>query len=289
MSYFELDSGSLTVSVNSHGAELSGLRDETGRELLWQGGEPWARRAPILFPIVGRMPGDQLVHDGRSYPIRQHGFARDSEFAAERISDSECVFTLVDTVETRTYFPFPFQLEVGFRVVGTALTIRHRVSNTGDATFSASLGGHPAFAWPLVPGVARDAHRIEFANAEPSPIRRISAGLLLPQAQPTPVVGSTLWLDDSLFVDDAIIFDRVASRSLRYSGPGTPIVTVDFADFPLLGVWSKAPGDFVCVEPWFGMAAPQGFTGEYDQKPGQFSLQAGESRVFTYSISVGQP
>jgi galactose mutarotase-like enzyme len=289
MSFFALGSGTLSVSVNSLGAELSGLRDRSGRELLWQGGEAWPRRAPILFPIVGRMPGDQLIHDGASYPIHQHGFARVSEFAAERISGSECLFTLVDTEETRSHFPFPFRLEVDFRVVGDTLIVRHTVSNTGDEAFSASLGGHPAFAWPIIDGVPRDAHSIVFAVEEPAPVRRISAGLLLPEMLSTPVDGRTLRLDDSLFVDDAVIFDGLSSRSVRYSAPGTPGIRLDFTDFPLLGLWSKAPGEFVCIEPWFGMTAPQDFEGEYDQKPGQFTLQSGESRVFTYSITVDQP
>jgi galactose mutarotase-like enzyme len=289
MGFIALDSGILSVSVNSHGAELSSLRDRAGRELLWQGGDAWPRRAPILFPIVGRMPGDELVHDGRSYPIGQHGFARDSDFAVESLGSSECVFTLVDTAETRSHFPFPFRLDVNFSVIGTTLTVRHSVANTGDEIFAASLGAHPAFAWPILDGIARDAHSIEFAVEEPAPIRRISDGLLLPDSLPTPVVGTTLQLDESLFADDAIIFDRLSSRSVRYSAPGAPSITLDFADFPLLGLWSKAPGEFVCIEPWFGVTAPQDFDGEYDRKPGQFTLKPGESRVFTYSITVDRP
>jgi galactose mutarotase-like enzyme len=178
---------------------------------------------------------------------------------------------------------------VNFHVADNTATVRHTVSNPGHEGFAASLGAHPGFAWPLVDGAAREAHTIEFTVAEPAPIRRISDGLLLPQSLPTPVVGTTLRLDESLFIEDAIIFDQLSSRSVRYSAPGTPSVTLDFADFPLLGLWSKLPGEFVCIEPWFGMTAAQDFEGEYDRKPGQFTLRPGESRVFTYSITVDQP
>jgi galactose mutarotase-like enzyme len=81
----------------------------------------------------------------------------------------------------------------------------------------------------------------------------------------------------------------LSSRSVRYSAPGAPSITVDYPDFPLLGVWSKAPGEFVCIEPWFGMTAPLGFAGEYDSKPGQFVLEPGQERTFAHSITVGQP
>ena len=289
MTLVTLDSGVLRVTIDSLGAELTSLIDVAGRELLWQAGPAWRRHAPVLFPIVGRMPGDQLVHDGIPYPMGQHGFARDRQFGVVMEGEHAAVFTLVDDAETRIHFPFPFRLQIRFELSGASLAVITTVSNTGTEQFSASLGEHPAFAWPLVPGIPREFHTLEFPFDEPAPIRRISDGLLSPDSRPTPVVGSTLALVDSLFVDDAVIFDRLGSRSLLYSAPGAPSITVDFPDFPLLGVWSKAPGEFVCIEPWFGMTAPLGFTGEYDSKPGQFVLAPGTERTFAHSITVGRP
>lgn len=289
MSVLELDNGIISISVNHHGAELSSLRDQHGHQMLWQGSDLWKGQAPVLFPIVGRMPGDELEHDGRAYPIRQHGVARTQTFAMRQLSDHEALFILDDNEETRRHFPFPFRVELLFTLRDNSLTVIHTVENTGASVFAASLGAHPGFAWPLLPGIERDAHTLQFAADEDAPIRRIGDGLLLPDALPTPVDGSVLHLSDSLFVEDAIIFDRLESRSVRYSAPNAPSITMEFADFPLLGVWSRAPGEFVCIEPWFGMTAPQGFAGEYERKPGQFRLKPGESRVFSYSITVDQP
>lgn len=107
-----------------------------------------------------------------------------------------------------------------------------------------------------------------------------------PFALPTPVVGNVLTLDESLFANDAIIFDSLTSRQVRYSAPGTPAVIIRFDDFPLLGLWSKAPGAFICIEPWFGMTAPVDFSGEYSAKPHQFELATGERRSFAFSVTV---
>ena len=61
-----------------------------------------ARHAPLLFPIVGRLKSDQLHHGGRSYPMTQHGFARDSRFEwVERRGDF-CRLKLSDNCETRS-------------------------------------------------------------------------------------------------------------------------------------------------------------------------------------------
>ena len=283
-----LDNGTIGVSIDDAGAELSSLRDQFGRELLWQGQSVWTRRAPILFPIVGQLPGGILTHDGQDYPIGQHGFARDERFEASSQTGTSVLFTLVDSAETRVHFPFGFRLQVRYSLAHATVTVQTTVTNTGQTPFSASLGEHPGFAWPLVAGIARDAHTIEFAQAESLPIRRIVHGLLVAESQPTPVEGRILPLTESLFENDAIIFDRLTSRSVRYTAPGAPVLTLAFDDFPQLGLWSKAPGQFVCIEPWFGMTAPQGFAGEYSEKPHQFTLLPLESRDFTYSITIEQ-
>lgn len=286
MGIIQLDNGILRIAINSLGAELSSITDAHGNELLWQAGEVWKRHAPLLFPIVGKMPGDVLEHDGVEYPIGQHGFARDLEFEVHPIDEVSCAFVLRDSDATRTHFPFAFELRATFALDGDAIVETYEVTNRSIVAFSASLGGHPAFKWPLVDGVARDDHRLEFAFDEPASIRRLEDGLVKAEPLDTPVDGRMLALRDDLFVDDAIIFDKLLSRSVRYYAPGTPTITVTFDDFPLLGVWSKLPGDFVCIEPWFGMTAPVGFHGEYSTKPGQFELEPDASRSFTYSVRV---
>ncbi len=73
--------GATTAVINAHGAELTSLRDAAGTEYIWQAGPAWPRHAPVLFPIVGRLAGDQLRHGDRAYRLTQHGFARDRAFA----------------------------------------------------------------------------------------------------------------------------------------------------------------------------------------------------------------
>lgn len=288
MTFSELKNDALTVTINELGAELSSLRDSSGRELLWRGGTVWARHAPVLFPIVGRVPEDRLRVDGQDYEMTQHGFARDLAFTVGQADDSDVTFTLVDNEATREQFPFPFLLELHYSLRDTTLLVRHRLVNTGTTTLHASLGAHPGFAWPLPGAASRAGHTIEFERNEPAPIRRLEGGLLLPEVVPTPIRDRTLDLADSLFVDDALIFDHIESRVVRYTAPGAPAIVLSFPDFPILGVWSKSPGEFVCIEPWLGMTAPIGFSGDFAEKPGQLSLLPGKSRELLYSITVEQ-
>ena len=149
----------------------------------------------------------------------------------------------------------------------------------------ASFGFHPALRWPLPYGGARADHRLKFDAAEPEPIRRIgSDGLLRPQSEPSPIEGDTLFARDALFADDAVILDAPHSRGLIYGAPGTPNLRVEW-DLPQLGIWTKPGAHYVCIEPWAGIADPEGFTGDIFTKPGIVAIPAGESRAFAMKIA----
>jgi Galactose mutarotase and related enzymes len=214
---YSLRSGSLTATIKAHGAELCSLRDDSGIEFVWQAGPEWPRHAPLLFPIVGRLANDELRHRGKTYRMTQHGFARDSRFAWAERRESRCTLVLDDSEATRALYPFAFRLAAAYAIDDTGLDLTLTIANTGKETLPVSLGGHPAFNWPLRPGLAKESYALTFARAESSPVRRLDGGLLRPAAEPSPVKGNSLPLSDSLFTDDAIIFDRIESTSVRYA------------------------------------------------------------------------
>lgn len=261
------------------------LKDELGRELLWQAGPEWRRHAPVLFPIICRVPGDTIHHDGLDYPLAQHGFARDREFQLVHHSAARATFVLVSDEESRAQFPFDWQLSIDYQLDGAMLTITQSVRNTGDAPLGASIGNHPAFAWPL-PGATREQHGIDFGNAEPHGFQRAPQNLLLPELYPAPVIDGVLGLSDRIFEPGVLIFTEQKRRIVRYTAPGAPTIVVDAGDFLTLGVWAPVGAPFVCIEPWAGFPTPIEWNGEILDKPGQFRLEAGESRSFSYSITV---
>ncbi len=277
----------LRIEVAAHGAELQSARDGRHGDLLWNGGPEWPRRAPVLFPIVGRLNGDTLRVDGRGYPMGQHGFARDRAFAWVAREPDGCRLRLDDDARSHAVFPFGFRLEVDYRVRAGALHVGYRLEAPADAPLIASLGAHPAFRWPLARGVAPEAHRIVFDEPEPEPVRRLEGGLLAPDPRPTPVDGRTLALSRALFVDDALILDRLRSRRLRYEAPGAFGLEIAWKGFHELGLWSKPDaGDFLCVEPWRGYADPVGFADEFADKPGVMRLAPGEVAELGWSVRV---
>jgi len=279
-----ITSGGISARVAAQGAELQSLCDGAGREYLWQAGPAWPRRAPILFPIVGRLADDTLRHDGKTYRLTQHGFARDRRFAWVERTPAACVLALSDDDATRALYPFPFRFEVAYAVAAGALAVTFTIVNTGDAVLPASMGAHPAFQWPLPGADAGAPHRLTFSADEPAPIRRLAGGLLKPDPLPSPIAGRTLPLDAALFVDDAIILDHVASTSVRFTAPGAAGLEVSWDGFTELGLWQKPGAGFLCIEPWCGYASPAGFDGEFAEKPGLLLIPPGERRTATHRM-----
>ena len=154
-----------------------------------------------------------------------------------------------------------------------------------------SFGFHPAFAWPLPGNAAKDAHRVVFAKDEPAPIRRIDTKTLCLRTEPqrSPVEGKVLSPKAELFEADALIWDRLESRSLTFGAPGGAALKLDFPDCPNLGIWQKPGAPFLALEPWHGYNDPQGFEGDFREKPGVLSLPPGESHEFRLSIEVSPP
>lgn len=280
-------SGPIAAAVKRRGAELCSLTDGGGTQLLWQAGPEWPRHAPILFPIVGRLRHDKLVHCGTTYPMKQHGFARDSDFTFVDRHATGCTLALSDSAASRRQYPFPFRLEIRYAARGNALTTDISIFNTGRKNLPASFGLHPAFNWPLAAGVAKDDHAVGFSSAERFGVRRLRNGLLRTQTEPSPIKGQMLALTEALFRTDALVWTRLESRAVTYGAQDGTAIRMSWTGLPHLGLWSKSAGaPFLCIEPWHGFATPVNHDGDFATKPGVMLIAPGKRRSLSCRIEV---
>lgn len=279
----------LSAAINPLGAELWSLQDAAGREYMTDADPAfWTGHAPLLFPIVGALNGGRYQVDGREYVLPKHGFARTSRFAVIDRSAAAATFRLTDSPDTRAAWPFPFALDITFRAEGDVLRQVATVRNTGDDPLWFSFGFHPAFAWPLPGSAAKADHRVVFAEDEPAPVRRIDppSGMLLATPEPSPVTGRALAPDAALFEADALIWDRLASRSLTFGTDTGARLEIGFPDTPMLGIWQKPGAAYLCIEPWQGIADPQGWQGDLRDKPGVVELAPRAECSFRMDVRV---
>ena len=281
-----LSNGHLEVTITKRGAELQSILVD-GAPRLWSGDpEWWSSRAPLLFPIVDKVPNDTLTIGGKPYPMPKHGFARIHDFSVVEANELIATFVLSDNVDTRKAFPFSFRLLMTYALDAGRLICRATVSNEDETAFPFSFGYHPAFLWPIPGHGPREAYEILFEHEEPQPIRRVDGELLSPTAEPSPIDGRELSLRDELFEKGALIFIGQKSRSVTLGPAGRPLIRVDFPEMPDLGIWTKPGAPYVCIEPWQGYASTTDFAGELHDKPGVLILAPGERRTFEMIISA---
>lgn len=274
-------SSAMSAVIDAMGSQLVSVIDCRGRQLLWDAGPQWPWHAPLLFPTIGRVVGDEIEHEGRRYRMPRHGFGRDQQFELVAKTPTSIHLRLHSTPHTHQHFPFDFVLDVEHSVVGGSVRARYTVTNTGQVVLPVSLGVHPAFVWGHGD---RSAWRIEFADHEDGQAYRLHE-VLLADRVPNPVRGRILELDEDLFGAGAIVLTNCRSASLRLVGPDTTI-SMSWNGFEHIAVWSPLEPALLCVEPWSGIPSPNDFRGDVTDKPGQTLLPSGTSRTWGYTISA---
>ena len=280
------------ATFSPRGAELISLIARAdGLEYLWSGDPAvWGRHAPVLFPLVGRLPGDAYHYQGRGYHLPQHGFARDQEFAVLRHTDTELVFRLQHDDSTRAIFPFAFELLITYTLRGAQLSVRWDVRNPApDQALLFSIGAHPAVRCPLLAGERFEDYYFAFDHPVTLERHLLAGGLLTGETARVLTQGQELPLSYELFADDALVFKHYDfTRLTLRSHQSAHFVRFQFDGFPYLGLWTKGPGaGFVCVEPWHGIASPTGQPGELSEKEGILTLDPGQVFSASYTIEVG--
>ncbi len=273
----DLKHGDTAASLSLIGAEPMSWR-VGGRELIWHGDPAhWARRAPILFPIVGASTGGEVRVDGRAYPMPQHGFARDARFTLVERSEAGARLRLTASDPTLAHFPFRFTLDVVATLGPATLSLGFEVSNADARNMPYALGFHPAFPWPLE-GDHKGGHAITFEAEESPAIPDVAAGgLLRPGARRLAFEGRTLLLDPQLFATDALVMLDANSRSLRFAAPSGAALGFAVEDFPHYALWTRPTAPFLSIEAWTGHADWEGFSGELFERASMRRLIPGES------------
>ena len=277
---FTIENQQIKAVINAKGAELSQLHHKGHDvEYLWNGDPAfWAKHSPVLFPIVGNLKNNTYSYMGKSYELPRHGFARDMNFQVEKDSRQEMVFLLKSNAETRKNYPFDFEFRIRYQISGDELSTEYIVSNTGKSLLLFSVGGHPAFRVPLTDDTGFSDYHLKFDETENLARWPISKdGLILPQPIPVLKDSNRLNLNKSLFYQDALVFKYPASSEVSLLSAKTPHgLRFQMGEFPFLGIWSAKDADFVCIEPWCGIADSVNGNQQLEEKEGSEKLSPGK-------------
>lgn len=284
-----LSNGVLTVKISTLGAELKSLI-KNGVEYLWQGDKNfWSGQAPTLFPIVGRLRDGKYLHNGISYELACHGFARKMVYTVENQTENSVTFTLKDNEETKKVYPFSFLFKVAYTLNGDKVRVDYTVENPAKETLYFGLGGHPGFNMPIDKGTFDDWY-LEF-NKTSSPKEFVCSdrSLFYPDLVPytfkdgTKIAMTRKEWDNS----SGVYLDGAPDTVILKSDISSLSVTVK-SDMRFMCFWSAPESSFMCIEPW--ESAPDI---ELDQSAGEIAEKAyitalNQGEVFTkyYEIII---
>lgn len=288
----------LAIEVAEHGAELLSLKKD-GREYLWNGDATyWNRHSPILFPVVGKPFNNELHINGKTFHMKQHGFARDSEFELLR-SDNRLVYRMLDAYRPDIY-PYRYSLEVAYIINGNTLTVSWYVENLDERTMYYQIGAHPAFLLPDydpkdgIHGFVRyyDNYRSDTNMVTPILTFALDDGNRVPLTAPKrlphemPITADT-FAHDALMIENEWRKQEVSTVTLC-DKRGNPVLTVDCCDADAYGIWAphKEGCPFVCIEPWQGICDPKDFTGDISERDIIRCIDPGDHGHFEYTITI---
>lgn len=278
----------ISVEVAEHGAELVSLK-KGGREYMWHGDPAfWNRHAPILFPAVGKPYNNELHIDGKVYTMKQHGFARDSEF--ETVGDGR--LRMIDVDRTEQY-PYKFSLEAEYRLVGSSVEITWTVTNLDQRDMHFQIGAHPGFILPDYEAGRMINGYVRYYDAEGNLVAPVVTSFLDDGNRIPPdkrlLVPKEMPLMPRTFIDGALIFEggQVAKAEL-WDRHCQPVLSVSCPQAEAFGVWAphKEGCPFVCLEPWCGICDAKGFTGDISERTYSHHLAPEEQYQFAYTISI---
>jgi len=289
---FTIENEYLKIEIHPKGAELQSIYNKKlSLEYMWRGDPAfWGKKSPVLFPIIGSLKNDTYYFENKAYRLSRHGFAREMDFTVTDQTASSITFTLTRNNATFEKYPFQFRFDIIYSLKNNQLQVMYRVVNKGDInqTLYFSVGGHPAFKLPLLNGTEYTDYYLEFNKVEKAGRWLISGeGLIETGSVPLLNDAQRLPLTKELFYTDAIVFKQLRSDKVKLvSNTAGELFEFDFTGFPYLGIWAAKDADFVCIEPWCGIADSVTTNQQLTEKEGINTLDSTDQFERSWKVTV---
>lgn len=289
----QLENANLKLTINKQGAEIKSLiYKPQQRECMWHADPAvWGRTAPILFPIVGQVRDNHYKSNAQSYSLSQHGFARDCEFSVISKQADAVTLELIQNETTLKKYPFQFNLSITYSIINQKVEVSYKVKNPSSSEILPfSIGAHPGFACPFDTESNFEDYDLVFEQCETADRIEFSEGLLTGGISKDFLKNSAIIpINRPLFHNDALIFKQLKSKTVsikhRYSNQE---LKLHFDGFPYLGIWTKPKqqGNFICLEPWYGITDSKNSSDEFLEKEGRQNLAPQQTFKAHYAIEV---
>ena len=249
--------GGILIQLTLHGEEILYLQEDTFADPSKniRGGNP------ILFPICGPLPDNEYTLDGKTYTMKQHGFARNKAWEVVEYSETKVTLQLKDDEETRKQYPFEFCLQFTYELKDGKLSIHQIYENLSSSTMPFYAGFHPYF----IGNHAQSEYTIpsdQYLDYSDYQTKAYTCKL------------------NELQIFDSKLFSNLKDSEANFKNDRYSLKVQYSNQFTWAVVWSEKSDEYICLEPW--MAGPLGF----DNNTGVVQLPAGEKLLAECSFSI---
>lgn len=283
-----LENEYLKVALTAKGAEMQSLVGKKDNiNYLWDGNpEYWGKFSPVLFPIVGGLKQNSYHFKGDTYTLSRHGFARDMEFNVKEHTATAVIFELSANEETLKVYPFQFVLQLHYQLSGPAVSCSYRVYNPSSSVLLFSIGGHPAFSTPVDEALQYKDYYLQFNKDAELTFHKIKQDLIDNETVSVPLTAGKLPLQHALFYEDALVFKTLKSDCISLRNTKNEHgIHFSFSNFPFFGIWAAKDANFVCLEPWCGIADGIDHQQELENKEGVIQLEPQQRFERTWEVT----
>lgn len=280
----------LEVQISDNGAEIKSIK-YLGKDYL-HNSDPkyWGRSAPLLWPNIGTIKNGTATIDGVSYPMKKHGFLRDTICNVESITDAKITFKVSANEDTLKLYPYNFTILITYELLEQSIHSNLEFINNSKSNMPFNLGLHPAFKVPLDDNETFEDYKIIFdvPGTYEMPTVNLTDGTVNYDIRFRTFTNlKELSLNYSDYDNDALIFEDIKAHQVILTNKDeTHGVVFNFEDFPMLGIWTpcniKSP--FICLEPWIGCADAPTSNGDFKSKRDLIYVEPNTSKTINYSI-----
>lgn len=283
-----LQNETLRVEISSLGGEIYSIKTLDDTQYIWQGDSKiWKDRAPVLFPIVGRLYGGYYTYKGQNYNLDLHGFIKDLHASVKETEDS-LIFSFISDEKTLECYPFNFEFKIIYTLKDNIILQRFEVKNAGNKTMFFALGGHTGFNLPFNESI--NEFYLEFDEDKNLNQILLNDCFITGEIKPIRldnrrIINFTEDMHNEI-LKTLILKDMCKTVSLK-SKTSAKSVTVKYPDYKYLAFWkADYNAKFLCIEPWMALSSFDEKIDDLESKSDMTMLKSGNSfyNTITYII-----
>lgn len=283
----------LKIELNEIGGCFKSIYDKkNNEELLYQpSGLSWSGQDVVIFPIVGALKNHKYNVDGKEYSLKNHGIIRYEKVNYNKINDGSINIFYEFNEDTLKVYPYKFKINVNYSLDCNKVIITYNVKNEDDKEIYFSLGGHPALK---ASGKYINNH-FDFENTYCSFSGIIQkqyalndSGDQITGSKTVNITGKYVLDKNDIEKNKTLIYDARNLKEVTLYTNGYEYI-FDVSKAPILAIWSmKNTGNFICIEPWWGLPDNDNPNLELKNKDEIIKLDKNEEFHTGYSILINR-